>query len=514
MTRPRNRVRQIYVEDNLEVLARVEQGSVALAYFTILHSSRAALLRCLCRSARTLGQSGESEAFDDRWAWHEGIEATLKSMGRLVPHGLAELTNDLVKNLGRTSLSAYVVWIAPRLYQTFETLSKEGSLYIHCDPSSSHYIKLILDNIFGQSNFRNEIVWRRTHAHSSSHRFGPVHDVILFYSKGAGYIWNTLHTKYEASYITNHFVHKDERGKYQLITCTAPGDRTGTKAHYNWRGKLPPPGRHWAWKREQMEEFEAAGRMVYSSNGIPRLKRYVDDGPGVALQDIWTDISRLDAHSAERIGYETQKPVALLERIIATSSRPGDLVIDPFCGSGTTLVAAERLGRDWIGIDSSLLAGSLALGRTRSEVGIKPIRLSGFPNKTSLAVDLMRNTPLGFGVWGASLLATLPERRLVSDALLVGTGWVSVNHRKLPLVSLVPLTSKIPQNISDLPIGRGGQVGLIVNVPQADKGLRKLAAKCIGKRVVEVSLSSMTSTESLTCGMVEEVLHIANGAQV
>lgn len=504
MTSSTKRVREINFVDNLEGLAQIARGSVTLAYLDPPFMSGRSY-DMYVGLFRTPKKNGECSAFDDKWAWHETTETMFLALDKLIPQSLAAVIRSLVESLGKTGLTAYLVWLAPRLYLAYETLSKNGSLYLHCDPSSSHYLKILLDKIFGQANFRNEIIWRRTHAHSSSRRYGPVHDVILFYSKTSAYVWNDVRVDYDPSYISNYYTHKDEKGKYQLITCTAPGDRSGTKAHYEWRSKLPPPGRHWAWKREQMEEFEAAGRLVYSSNGIPRLKRYVHDGLGLAVQDVWTDIGRLDAHSAERVGYETQKPVNLLERIITASSQPGDLVLDPFCGSGTTLVAAERLARGWIGMDTSLLACSLSLGRVRARVGAKAVRLTGFPDKSQLALDLMKHAPLEFGIWGASMLATLPERRLTSDTVLIGTG--QLGNRKTPLlVSMVPLESKISTQLPPLVIGKTEQIGLLVRVPRTGESLMRWARENFGERIIEVTLQSMTSQDCLNRGIAAEVL--------
>ena len=364
--------------------------------------------------------------------------------------------------------------------------------------------KPMLDRIFGPANFQNEIIWRRTHAHSGAHRFGPVHDVILYYSKSGNRIWNPMYLNYDSNYIDKYYTHHDEKGQYQTITCSAPGDRTGTRAHYEWRGKLPPPGRHWAWTKEQMEDFESTGRLVYSTNGVPRLKRYVDDGPGVAIQDVWSDIQRLDAHSGERVGYETQKPVQLLERILKASSRPGDLIIDPFCGSGTTLVAAERLNRSWIGIDSSVLACSLALGRARAEAGHLPIRLHGFPKSEVEALELLAASPIGFGIWGAGLLGTVPDRRLLSDTLMVGRGRVTVGRKSTQLLSLVPLVNAEDASI-DLPATRGRQVALILDVPGLEDISAPLEDRPRDTSKLKIPLESLITSSSTDHGLVTEV---------
>ena len=318
-----------------------------------------------------------------------------------------------------------------------------------------------------------------------------------------------MYINYDANYIDKYYTQHDENGQYQAITCTAPGDRTGTKAHYEWRGKLPPPGRHWAWTKGQMEDFESTGRLVYSVNGIPRLKRYVGESPGVAVQDVWADIQRLDAHSGERVGYETQKPVQLLERILKASSRPGDLVMDPFCGSGTTLVASERLGRSWIGADSSVLACSLALGRTRAVAGHLPIRLNGFPKSENEALELLAESPMGFGIWGAGLLGTLPDRRLLSDTLMVGRGRVTVGRKSTHLLSLVPLVSAEDTAI-DLPTARGRQIALILDVPGLEEVPSPVEDDQRHTSRLTIPLESLTTASSADYGLASEVRQLVS----
>lgn len=487
--------------DNIEVLTGLDKESVTLAYLDPPFNSGRSYDALIGLSRSAVGT--DVSAFDDKWSW-EPMPAHLAVMRDLLPRETYKYFEALFGLIGRSSLAAYLAWLTPRLHLIYESLSDQGSLYLHCDSNSSHYLKHVLDKIFGPANFQNEIIWRRTHAHSSAHRFGPVHDVILYYSKTSDRIWNPMYINYDSNYIDKYFTHHDDNGQYQTITCSAPGDRTGTRAHYEWRGKLPPPGRHWAWRREQMEEFESSGRLVYSTNGIPRLKRYVDDGPGVAIQDVWGDIQRLDAHSGERVGYETQKPVQLLERILKASSRPGDLVIDPFCGSGTTLVAAERLNRSWIGVDSSVLACSLALGRARADAGHLPIRLQGFPRTQNEALELLSISPMGFGIWGAGLLGTLPDRRLLTETLMVGRGRVTVGRKSTNLVSLVPLEKAEDASI-DLPARRGRQVALILDVP----GLADISAPVEDNQratnKLTIPLESLITSASADHGLASEV---------
>lgn len=419
--------RSLIVGDNLEGLTRIASQSATLAYLDPPFNSGRGYE---ARVGRTTG----SAAFSDVWTWDEGTTRSLRALDEHLPPVGAQMVTALVTQLGRTSTAAYVVSLSARLGEVYRTLTDDGSLYLHCAPSASHYLKVILDSLFGPENFRNEIVWRRTHAHSSSRRYGPVHDIILYYSRSDKYIWNQGYSPYTEDYISTYFRQVDGRGPYQSITCTGPGDRRGTLAHYQWKGKWPPPGRHWAWTYEEMERLEAEGRIVYSRNGVPRLKRYVDDGEGVRLQDVWSDIPPLSAHSQERVGYETQKPVELLERIIAASTRPGDMVIDPYCGTGTTAVAAERLGRSWEVNDASLLAGSLTLARVRAEAPGADIRTSGLPQTEAAARHMLRSDQEAYETWTTAMLATQLDRKSHTGSVAVG-----IRSWGQSVISLVPL---------------------------------------------------------------------------
>ena len=457
MVKPR---RCLWALDNVEGMARLESESVALAYLDPPFNSGRSYGNIL--STTRTGGNEMSHAFADTWCWTDNTECTLRNLGEFLSKPAVEFVRSLSKTLGPTPISAYLIEMAPRLAESHRVLKRDGSLYVHCDPTASHYLKLLLDHIFGPDNFRNEIIWKRTHAHSSSRRYGPVHDTLLFYSKDSVYTWNPIFTQYQDSYLEKYFRQADELGSYQLITCTAPGDRQGTRAHYEWKGQLPPPGRHWAWKREQMEAFEKEGRLVHSSSGVPRLKRYSHEGRGVAVQDLWLDINRLDSHSRERIGFETQKPIELLERIIAASSNPGDLVLDPFAGSGTTAVAAERLKRRWVVIDNSLMACSIALARVRQEVNLATVALEGFPEDAPDAQRFFRSEPVAFGIWGTSMLGSIPDREGTNPTVIVGTGKLSVRSRRVEILSWVPIGGRLKMSVPTTRSGQLSKLGLIL----------------------------------------------------
>jgi hypothetical protein len=474
------------VGDNLEALSQVGGGTVALAYLDPPFNSGRTY------HSRVGKGASSTDAFGDIWTWGDDGERLLSLLPDLMPPAGEAMTRALVRQLGPTPLAAYIVSIAARLGQVYRTLTPEGALYLHIDPASSHYLKIILDSVFGRQNFRNEIAWKRTHAHSGSRRFGPIHDSILFYTRSERYVWNQQYSPYSSDYIESYFRQSDERGAYQTITCTGPGDRFGTRAHYAWKGQFPPPGRHWAWVKPEMERLEAAGQLAYSRNGVPRLKRYVDDGSGVRLQDIWTDLAPLSAHSAERLGYDTQKPLSLLGRIIASSSEAGDLVLDPYGGTGTTAVAAERLGRGWHTIDVGVLAGALTLARARAEAPYAQIELLGMPSDTSAANRLMKRDPLAYGAWATALLATHLEAEEQRSDVAVGTRLWGGNA-----VGLVPLGGE--RMSSAIRHRSEYAVGFVVE-GQGSQALIRQLEKLGTSDIENVPIGALVAPSVATCG--------------
>jgi adenine-specific DNA-methyltransferase len=235
----------------------------------------------------------------------------------------------------------------------------------------SHYAKATLDELFGSDNFRNEIVWKRQTAHSDPKRYGPIHDVIFYYGKSPDIAFNIRHAPYDESYIESHYSLRDPDGRrYQLGDLTARGPRPGLQ--YTFRGVNPPPGRVWTMLPDKMEELDRAGRIVFTSGGTPRRKRYLDEMPGVPLQDIWTDINPVNSQAREATEYATQKPEALLERVIKASSNDNDLILDCFCGSGTTAAVAEKHNRRWIACDLGRFAIHTARKRLLSVANVRP----------------------------------------------------------------------------------------------------------------------------------------------
>ena len=237
-------------------------------------------------------------------------------------------------------------------------LKPTGSVYLHCDPTASHYIKALMDAIFGHNNFKNEITWQRTESHNTAERYGNVADIILYYTKSDAATCNQQYQDYGDTQLSR-FKHVDAKGRrYKLENLTAPRPNS-TSGKFEWRGTKPGPTRGWGYKLEQLDAWWEEGRIATKHDGTPRmdgLKVYLDDTDGKPMQNIWTDIARIPNTSSERMGYATQKPLALLERIIKASSNPGDVVLDPFCGCATTIEAAHNLERQWIGIDIAIHA--------------------------------------------------------------------------------------------------------------------------------------------------------------
>lgn len=488
--------REIFAGDNLEFLGSVADGEAQIVYMDPPFASGRDY-KAVLRSERSNGDE-MVDAFSDRWT-AEGSRYSLSTSPA------SRVVNALAPALTR-SMALYLQAMAPRIDEAWRVLDERGSLYLHCDASASHYLKVLLDATFGPSNFRNEIIWRRTHAHSSSKRFGPVHDVILFYSKSSRYFWNAQYVPYSEDYLNKYYSSSDAGGAYQLITCTGPGDRTGTKAHYEWRGKLPPAGRHWAWRRETMEELDRQGRLVYSSSGTPRLKRYIDEAPGVAMQDVWSDIPRLDANSAERVGYDTQKPIALISRILEASSEPGALVLDPYAGSGTTAVAAERLGRQWQVADMSLLAASVSLGRVRQESSGAHIKLLGFPSSESAARSLREQDPTTYGAWGTAMLATRIDRNRSTGDYTRGNGVFASGQAREVTHSWVPLRDarmSAPIVAAD---GIRGARGFVLGSPHLTRALSRGLGARPKFTVTNVAVKDAVSVEGRRRGMVSTVV--------
>ena len=403
----------LYYGDNLEVLRRyIQDESVDLVYLDPPFKSDQDY-NVLFAEQDGSRAAAQIKAFGDMWQWDE---ASAQAYQDVVEAGgqVSQVLQSFRGFLGDNDMLAYLAMMAPRLVELRRALKPTGSLYLHCDPTASHYLKLLLDAIFGPVNFRAEIVWKRTSAHSSAKRPGPVHDVILLYSAGERYTWNPQYQDYDDEYIAQRF-RKDERGRwFKDGDATGAGTVQGGETGKPWRGFNPTnKGRHWANPPAKMEELDAAGDIYWpkKEGGWPRLKQYLEDMPGVLLQDLWTDIPPINSQAKERMGYPTQKPETLLERIVKASSNEGDVVLDPFCGCGTAIAAAQKLQRSWIGIDITHLAIGLIKHRLRDTFGddiTQSYEVLGEPVSLPDAAVLGKDDPFQFQWWALGLVGARP----------------------------------------------------------------------------------------------------------
>jgi site-specific DNA-methyltransferase (adenine-specific) len=418
MPRPITR-NTLYYGDNLPILRDyIPDESVDLVYLDPPFNSQRTY-NVLFRNEA--GQESESQiaAFDDTWHWTLAAEEAYRHLVEDAPGAIGQMIAAMRSIMGTSQMMAYLVMMAIRLVELHRVLKPTGSLYLHCDPTASHYLKLILDTIFGPENYRNEIIWKRTNTHNDARsKFPDVSDVILFYAKSKQSAFHAQRVPHEESYVTKFYRHDDNdgRGLYTLDNIASPNPRPNMM--YEWMGfPFPPMG--WRYQRETMERLHSEGRIYYPKNKDdsydftkrPRLKRYLNEQEGTVMGNVWTDILPISAHAAERLGYPTQKPEALLERIIAASSNPGDLVLDPFCGCGTTIAAAQKLGRRWVGIDITHLSIALQKYRLRDTFSIVAgvdYAVIGEPVSLDSALALAAEDRYQFQWWALSLIQARP----------------------------------------------------------------------------------------------------------
>lgn len=351
----------LYLGDNLQVLRNcIADQSVSLIYLDPPFNSNTDYDFVSQAVAKHDQPNASVTAFVDTWQWTSASTQALEEIEERHAE-LAAVLNVLVRTMRFNSLSAYLVMMGVRLIELKRVLKPSGSLYLHCDVSASSYLKIMLDLIFGVENFRNEIVWKRTSSHNDSRKWPHIHDTLLFYA-GKGFTWNPVYLANDPEYVRKFYRFEDERGRYRLheiIRTASMGPRPNLV--YEYKGYTP----EWGWRmlREKVEALDCDNRLTWSGTGRPYLKRYLHEQKGTPCSGVWTDIPPLSHTAAERLGYPTQKPLPLLERLIAASSNEGDVVLDAFAGCGTSTHAAQKLGRKWIGIDISELAVTLMRAR-------------------------------------------------------------------------------------------------------------------------------------------------------
>ena len=417
---------RLYYGDCLTIMQDMAKWSVDLIYLDPpFNSNREYNAIYKDETGRPLPD--QIEAFNDTWTLDEERERALRHMPILlretgIDDDVADFWRIWLNALRGTNpkLLAYLSYMVERLAYMRPILKPTGSIYLHCDPTASHYLKVLMDGIFGHGNFRNEIIWKQTSGHSDAKRLGSVHDTILHYTKSDSFEYNQQFTDYDKSYIKRRFRHKDPDGRQFMDDNLSATGLRGGGYEYEYKGAKSI----WRLPVERMRELDAADRLYFTAKGGIRIKRYLDAMKGISLNDVWTDVPPINSQAKERMGYRTQKPVALLERIIKASSNSDDVVFDPFCGCGTTMEAAERLGRKWIGIDIAIHAVK-RVARVRLIERLRLVQdqdftIEGVPRNLEGAVDLWQRDPYHFQKWAVEQVDGFVTTRRTADGGIDG----------------------------------------------------------------------------------------------
>ncbi len=398
----------LFFGDNLNILRqRFDAESVDLIYLDPPFNSKRDY-NLLFKTPKGHASDAQITAFEDTWHWGEQAEREFAELLHQPNTDVAEMIQSLRRFLRESDVMAYLTMMANRLLELHRVLKPTGSLYLHCDPTASHYLKLALDMIFGAENFRTEIVWKRTSSHNDSKRFADIHDTIFYYSKSDSVFWNPQYLAHDEKYLSTPYNRADSKGRvYRLdniIRSASMSERPNLA--YEYKGYTPK----WGWRviREKLEDLDRTGRIEWSKSGTPYLVRYLDEQKGAVMPSVWDDIPPINSQAAERLGYPTQKPLALLERIIQASSQPGEVVLDPFCGCGTAVHAAQKLGRRWVGIDITHLAISLIEKRLKQAFPDLAFEIHGTPKDAEGARALAGRDKYQFQWWACALVNAQP----------------------------------------------------------------------------------------------------------
>ena len=498
MPTPKPTTNTLYFGDNLDILRQhIADESIDLIYLDPPFNSKRDY-NLLFKTPK--GQSSEAQitAFEDSWHWGEQAEQEFKEILDQSNTDAAEMIQSLRRFLHENDMMAYLVMMCNRLLELHRVLKPTGSLYLHCDPTASHYLKIVADAIFGPENFQNEITWKRSGAHGGAKRWGPIHDSILLYTKSSEFTWNRTFEEYDESYLENFYKFTDDKGRYRLVTLTGAGTRTGDSGK-PWHGVDPTAsGRHWAIPLEALKEVAGnvnveklsmqqkldmldANEIIYwpPKGSVPQQKRYLQPGDGVPIQDVITDILPISSQATERLGYPTQKPLALLERIISASSNPGDVVLDPFCGCGTAVHAAQKLGRKWIGIDITPLAITLIEKRMKQAFPTLKFEVEGIPKDLDGAQNLAMRDKYHFQWWACALVGAQPYQGKKKGADSGIDGLIYFQDDKGPAKKIIvsvkggeSVTRTMIADLKNTVEREAAQIGLFVTLTPATKPMK------------------------------------------
>jgi DNA modification methylase len=483
---------RLYYGDNLTIMREMPSASVDLIYLDPPFNSQRTY-NLIYTKLTGLPLPEQEEAFCDAWQ----MDAEKDEMAREIPiviHDKYGVSDDVAQfwrawisalRKSQSSQLAYLVYMTYRLFEMQRLLKPNGSIYLHCDPSASHYIKVMMDAVFGHSHFLNEIIWKRTGSHNSAKRYGPVHDVILFYSGTGTPVWNPQYERDEA-YDAERYTYKDTDGRlFYPITLHALGTRKGESGK-PWRGiDITAKGGHWKYQVAKLDELDAEGRIYWPKKvgGMPRLKVYAEEAKGAPLQDVWTTIPPVNAQADERLGYPTQKPIALLDRIIRSSTNPGDVVFDPFCGCGTAVYAAHSNGRRWIGCDIAILSVQIVRDVLEKRYGLhdgEHYKISGVPKSVDAARDLFERDTRQFQHWVVELAGGFVNSRYSGDQGIDGRLYFGPKEDLRSMVLSVKggkITPAFMRELRGTLEADGTEMAGFLSLEEPTKGMQAEAAK-------------------------------------
>ncbi len=479
----------LFYGDNLAILREhVEDESVDLVYLDPPFNSNANY-NLLFKAPDGHQSQAQIEAFDDSWHWNEPAEQAFDEVMQSGNSDAAEMLRAMRSFLKENDMMAYLTMMAVRLIELHRVLKPTGSLYLHCDPTASHYLKILLDSIFAPANFRSEIIWKRTTAHSNVYSaYGAITDTIFFNTKGPSWKWNQLYRFQTANDIEEAFPNCDLNGRrWRSENLRNPGVRPNLHYPYTASNGITyqPHPNGWTVNELKMKALDAAGKLHFPTKADSRLrlKFYADETPGIKLQNLWDDISAIGARADERLGYPTQKPLALLERIVSASSNKGDLVLDPFCGCGTTVHAAQKLNRRWIGIDVTHLAIHLIQRRLKDAFPGLQFDIAGVPKDLDGARALAVQDKYEFQKWALATIDAQPYKggKKGGDGGVDGFLYIKPDGKKTEkvIVSVKGGQSLNPAMVKDLIVTvdqEGAKMGVFLTLEPPTKGMVTQAA--------------------------------------
>lgn len=473
--------RELYIGDNLDILRRyIPPESIDLVYLDPPFKSDRQYNMLFTRRAGARA-AAQARAFEDTWEWNAAADHACQLMTQM-PGKLGESIAALYRLLGEVPMMAYIAMMAPRLVELRKVLKPKGSIYLHCDSTASHYLKILMDAIFGPARFLNEIAWRRTNARSTTGQWPRIHDTLLLYAKNEAFTFHALRVPGDRAKLPHTLITAADGKKYQTYELTGPGLTSGGDSGKPWRGHNPSEmGRHWGNSHAMMDSWDAEGLIHWpKEGGFPRRradKPFDADSRLVVVGDVWTDIDRLNQTAKERVGFPTQKPNALLRRLIEASSNPGDVVLDPFCGCGTAIVVAEQLKRQWIGIDITDVALDVIAHRL-AEIGPVPYIVRAIePRALPEAIALARKDRKEFETWALGLVGARPETPHRGADRGVDARFLDTHGRPVVVsVKSGKVTASQVRDLRGVVDREGAVVGAFITLYQPTKAMLREAA--------------------------------------